>query len=143
MHVAHILKTKGSSVYSVTPETSIAEAIRTLSKRRVGALVALRGGRQVVGIVSERDIVHGFAEHGARLLEMRVDELMTRNVVSCTSDDTVDEIMRQMTNRRIRHLPVIDDGELAGMVSIGDVVKSRIEELAAESDALRSYIAGA
>jgi CBS domain-containing protein len=143
MHVAHILKTKGSSVYSVTPETSVADAIRTLSKRRVGALLALRAGRELAGILSERDIVHGLAEHGARLLEMRVDELMTRNVVSCASDDTVEDIMRQMTTRRVRHLPVIDDGALAGMVSIGDVVKSRLEELAAESDALRSYIAGA
>ncbi|HUC62955.1 MAG TPA: CBS domain-containing protein [Alphaproteobacteria bacterium] len=143
MHVAQILKGKGSTVYSVTPETSVADAIRTLSKRRVGALLALRADGNVAGIVSERDIVHGLAEHGARLLEMRVAELMTRNVVSCAPEDTVEEIMRQMTNRRIRHLPVTDRGALAGMVSIGDVVKSRLAELAAESDALRSYIAGA
>jgi CBS domain-containing protein len=143
MQVANILKSKGSAVVSVTPETTIADAIRTLSKKRIGAVLVLKAGRELAGILSERDIVHGLAEHGVRLLEMRVGDLMTKNVVSCGSDDTVDEIMRQMTNRRIRHLPVIDRGELAGMISIGDVVKSRLEELAAESDALKSYIAGA
>jgi CBS domain-containing protein len=143
MQVAQILKTKGSAVTKVTPGTTITETVRTLSRRRIGAVLVEGADGEVAGILSERDIIHGLAEHGARLLEMQVAALMTKNVVSCTPEHTVDEIMREMTNRRIRHLPVLDNGKLIGIVSIGDVVKSRLEELSAESDMLRNYIVGA
>jgi CBS domain-containing protein len=142
MQVVHILKTKGSAVETIAPDTTVAEASRRLAARKIGAILVLGADDRVVGILSERDIARGVAEHGARLGELRVAALMTRNVVSCTPESTVDEIMREMTNRRIRHLPVLKDGKLAGIISIGDVVKSRLEELAAESDMLRNYIAG-
>jgi CBS domain-containing protein len=101
------------------------------------------GENEVAGILSERDVVHGLADHGARLLEMRVSEIMTKAVVTCAPDNTIEEIMREMTNRRIRHIPVLDSGRLCGIISIGDVVKNRLEELSAESDMLRNYIVGA
>lgn len=143
MQVAQILKTKGTTITSVTPETSIADAVKTLSRRHIGAVLVVAPDGALVGILSERDVVHGLAEHGARLLEMRVSEFMTKSVVTCTPDNTVEEIMREMTNRRFRHLPVLDKGRLAGIISIGDAVKSRLEELSAESDMLRNYIVGA
>jgi CBS domain-containing protein len=143
MQVSHLLKTKGTAVTTVTPDVTIAEAIRTLSRRRIGAVLVVDAAGAVTGILSERDIVHGLAEHGNRLLEMRTSDLMTKTVVTCTPASTVDEIMRQMTNRRFRHMPVLDGGRLAGIISIGDVVKSRLEELANESDELRKYIVGA
>lgn len=143
MQVAQILKTKGSAVATVQPDLTIAEVARTLSKRRIGAVLVLAPDRSVAGILSERDIIHGLAEHGARLLDMRATEFMTKNVVCCSPESTVEEIMREMTNRRIRHLPVMNAGELVGIVSIGDVVKNRLEELSAESDMLRNYIVGA
>ena len=143
MQVGHILKSKGSAVTTVTPETTVAEAIRTLSKKRIGAVLVVGADGKLSGILSERDIIHGLAEHGMRLLDMRVPEIMTKAVISCRPDNTVEELMREMTTRRIRHLPVLDDGRLSGIISIGDVVKSRLEELSAESDMLRNYIVGA
>lgn len=143
MHVAQILRTKGGTVVTVTPEMTIAEAVGTLSKRRIGAVLVTSGAGELAGILSERDVVHGLADHGERLFAMRVSALMTKAVVTCTPENTIEEIMREMTNRRFRHLPVLDGGRLVGIISIGDVVKYRLEELAAESDMLRSYIAGA
>ena len=143
MHVAQILKTKGNTVTSVSPDMPIAEAVATLAKRRIGAVLVTQGEDRVAGILSERDIVRGLAEHGARLLAMPVSTLMTKAVVTCAPDNTIDEIMQEMTTRRFRHLPVLDEGHLVGIISIGDVVKNRLDELAAESDMLRSYIAGA
>ena len=142
MLVAHILKTKGSAVDTIAPDATVAAASRQLAARRIGAILVLGAGDRVVGILSERDIARGVAIHGAKLGDMRVAELMTRNVASCAPESTVDDIMREMTNRRVRHLPVLVEGRLVGIVSIGDVVKSRLEELAAESDMLRNYIAG-
>jgi CBS domain-containing protein len=143
MQVSHILKAKGTAVHSVPPETTIGEVVHALSRRRVGAVLVLASDGRIAGIISERDIIHGLADHGARLLDLKVADIMTKAVVSCTPEHTVDEIMREMTNRRIRHLPVLKDGKLAGIISIGDVVKSRLEELSAESDMLRNYIVGA
>jgi CBS domain-containing protein len=143
MQVAQILKTKGSTVTTVAPELRIAEVVDTLSRRRIGAVLVTSGENEVAGILSERDVVHGLADHGARLLEMRVSEIMTKAVVTCAPDNTIEEIMREMTNRRIRHIPVLDSGRLCGIISIGDVVKNRLEELSAESDMLRNYIVGA
>ena len=143
MQVAQILKTKGRTVTTVAPELRIAEVIDMLSRLRIGAVLVTRGESEVAGILSERDVIHGLADHGARLFEMRVSEIMTKDVVTCTPDNTIDEIMREMTNRRVRHIPVLEDGRLCGIISIGDVVKNRLEELSAESDMLRNYIVGA
>jgi CBS domain-containing protein len=143
MQVNHLLILKDQAIETIAPDATIAEASRRLAEHKIGAVLVLGADRRIVGILSERDIVRGLDRSGAALLNMRVSELMTRNVVSCAPDDTVEEIMQEMTTRRIRHLPVLAQGRLVGIVSIGDVVKSRLEELTSESEALRSYIAGA
>ncbi|MBU6507069.1 MAG: CBS domain-containing protein, partial [Alphaproteobacteria bacterium] len=107
------------------------------------ALVVSADGHRLDGILSERDIVHALADRGTAVLDLRVDELMTRRVVSCTPTDTIAELMGEMTRRRIRHLPVVDRGRLVGLVSIGDVVKNRLEEMEFETTSLRQFIAGA
>lgn len=142
MNVEAILRSKGSGVATVPPGTTIAAAIRELRARGIGALVVSEDGRSVAGILSERDIVHALAEHGAELLKLTVDRLMTRRVVTCRPEDTVSELMARMTERRFRHLPVLKDGALCGIVSIGDLVKNRIEEVEFEADSLRHFIAG-
>lgn len=142
MNVEAILRAKGSGVATVPPGTTIAAAIRELRTRGIGALVVSEDGRSVAGILSERDIVHALAEHGAELLKLSVDGLMTRRVVTCRPEDTVSELMARMTERRFRHLPVLKDGVLCGIVSIGDLVKNRIEEVEFEADSLRHFIAG-
>lgn len=143
MQVAHILKGKGGAVTTVAPDVRIGDAIRTLSRRHIGAVLVMSGEDKVAGILSERDVIHGLAEHGQRLLDMRASDIMTKAVVTCSPDNSVEEIMRVMTDRRVRHIPVLDGGRLVGIISIGDVVKSRLEELSAESDLLRNYIVGA
>ncbi len=143
MHVSQILKMKGSAVITVTPEMTIAEAVETLSHRHIGAALVIAGKDRLAGILSERDIVHGLADHGAHVLTMHVSDIMTKAVVSCAPENTIDEIMHEMTNRRFRHMPVLDEGRLVGLISIGDVVKYRLEELSAESDMLRNYIVNA
>ena len=140
MNVEAILRSKGRSVATIRPDATIGEAVQMLRQRGIGALVVSADGLAVDGIVSERDIVHALAEAGAGLLGERVDELMTRRVITCTPDDTVSELMGRMTERRIRHLPVLLDGRLCGLVSIGDLVKSRLEEVEFEADSLRSFI---
>ena len=143
MQVAQILKTKGGGVTTVAPDVRMADALRTLSRLHIGAVLVMDGEDKVAGILSERDIIHGLAEHGQRLLEMRVSDVMTKAVVTCSPDNTVEEIMREMTDRHVRHIPVLNGGRLVGIISIGDVVKNRLEELSAESDLLRNYIVGA
>lgn len=140
MRVAQILKAKGHKVVTTRLDTTIAELVRTLTLERIGAAVVTGDEGTVVGIISERDIVHGLSEHGADLLNMRVGELMTRTVVTCRPEQSLEDIMREMTSSRIRHLPVLQDGEMVGIISIGDVVKNRLEELEKESGALRDYI---
>jgi len=142
MNVEAILRSKGSGVATIPPETTIAAAIRELRSRGIGALVVSEDGHSVAGILSERDIVHALAEHGAELLKLTVDRLMTRRVVTCRPEDTVSELMARMTERRFRHLPVLKDGALCGIISIGDLVKNRIEEVEFEADSLRHFIAG-
>src|SRR5262249_9068464 len=117
-------------------------AVRELKARGIGALVVSDDGHSVAGILSERDIVHALAEHGATLLALPVERLMTRRVVTCTPEDTVSELRGRMTERRLRHMPVIRNDRLCGIVSIGDLVKSRIEEVEFEADELRHFIAG-
>ena len=141
MQVAAILANKGRSVVTVKPGTSIPEITQVLKSKKIGAAVVVDDGETVIGIISERDLVHGLARHGARLLDMQVGELMTREVQTCGIELDVDEVMKVMTESRFRHLPVVDGGKLAGIVSIGDVVKHRLDELEAEASELKRYIA--
>ena len=140
MQVRHILQRKGHDVVTTSPETTLEEAARLLKRHRIGALVVTDENDRVLGIVSERDIVNALAEHGAVCGERPVAEVMTKDVAVCTPDDTTDTLMEVMTNQRVRHLPVIDNGRLAGIVSIGDVVKSRMEEIAFEAEQMKMYI---
>jgi CBS domain-containing protein len=142
MNVDGILRSKGATVSTIKPDATIADLVRGLRAERIGAMVVSDDGRSVLGIISERDVVRGLAERGTRILEASVADLMTRDVVSCTPKDTVKQVMAEMTRRRIRHLPVMADGALIGIVSIGDVVKNRLEEMETETNVLReAYIA--
>jgi CBS domain-containing protein len=143
MTVAAILKHKGFDVASVRPTGSIAELCRLLSGRRIGAAVVQDASEQVLGIVSERDVIHALASNGARALEMTTGQLMTRAVKTVTPHTTVPEAMTMMTAGRIRHLPVIEHGVMIGIISIGDVVKARIMQQEHEVDSLKAYVAGA
>ena len=140
MFVSDILSQKGGLVYSVTPTTSVAEVAQQLSTRRIGSVLVLSDQSAVVGIVSERDLVRATATHGAKALELEARQVMTRDVVTCHPDDSIDEVMQTMTNGRFRHLPVVHHGELLGLISIGDVVKARLEETQYEAEALKAYI---
>ncbi len=140
MNVEDILRTKGSRVVTVAPRETVARALAVLAEENIGALVVSVDGARVDGILSERDIVQGLARDGAKLLDRTVESLMTRNAYCSAPGDAVDQLMSQMTERRIRHLPVLVDGRLAGIVSIGDVVKSRLGEIENETEALREYI---
>jgi CBS domain-containing protein len=143
MNVETILRTKGRAVATIRQDETVGAAIDLLIARNIGALVVSDDGESVDGIISERDIVHGLAEHGPDLLSLRLAEVMTRQVVTCDPADSVEQLMVEMTNRRIRHFPVVQDGRLCGIVSIGDVVKNRLDEVEYEARSLRSFIAGA
>ena len=140
MFVSDILAQKGGLVFSVTPGTSVAQLSQQLSTRRIGSMLVLDGEGAVAGIVSERDLVRALASHGAKAMELEARQVMTRDVVTCDPDDSIDEVMQTMTNGRFRHLPVVRHGELLGLVSIGDVVKARLEETKHETEALKAYI---
>lgn len=140
MFVSDILSRKGGLVYTITPGTSVAQISQQLSTRRIGSVLVLDAEGSVAGIVSERDLVRAFASHGAAAMEFEAGKIMTRDVVTCDPDDSIDHVMEQMTRGRFRHLPVVRHGELLGLVSIGDVVKARLEEAHHESEALRAYI---
>jgi CBS domain-containing protein len=141
MQVSAILKDKGSEVVTADPDTSIEEIVATLKAKGIGAVIVAGAGGTPAGILSERDIVRAMPKHGAKLMAMRASDLMTREVVSCTPGHSVVEVMKIMTEGRFRHLPVIDDGKLVGVISIGDAVKRRLGELEEEAGALKSYIA--
>src|SRR6201987_6520338 len=143
MNVESIMRAKGSAVATVLPDDPVGAAVKELISRNVGALVVSEDGETVDGIISERDIVHGLADRGAALLSLNVADMMTRRVVTCELTDSVDQLMAEMTNRRIRHFPVVWDGRLCGIVSIGDVVKKRLEQGGYEGRSMRSFIAGA
>jgi CBS domain-containing protein len=140
MQVETILQSKGRTVATVTEAATIAEAVDVLREHRIGAVVVV-DGRRVIGILSERDIVRHLGTDWASLATRPVGEIMTRDVVTAGRASSVDELMERMTARRIRHMPIVDDGELAGIVSIGDVVKRKIEEAEQEATALKEYIA--
>lgn len=140
MRVTDVLRAKGPVVATVTQDTLVAGVLAVMAEQRVGAVVVV-DDEAVVGMVWERDVVRYLHERGAALVGVPVSEIMNADVVSCVLSDQVDDIMRTMTERRIRHLPVIIDGELRGIVSLGDLVKARIDELEADRAHLQSYIA--
>jgi CBS domain-containing protein len=140
MFVSDILASKGGLVYTVTPSTNVGQIARQLTTRRIGSVLVIDRLDRVVGIVSERDIVQAAATHGWPALELEAAEIMTRNVLTCDPDDSIEQIMETMTSNRIRHLPVVQRGELMGVISIGDVVKARLAETSHETEALRAYI---
>ncbi len=141
MIVEHILKTKGTAVYTIERANQLSETARLLSDKRIGAAVVVDQAGTVCGVLSERDLVQAIARQGSSALSRPVSEFMTAEVVTCRLQDTVDALMELMTERRIRHLPVVEDGKLRGIISIGDVVKWRIAETVMEAEALREYIA--
>lgn len=141
MNIGHILKTKARGVSTAHADDSIQEIANRLAQRKIGAVVIVGDHGKVVGIISERDIIRLLAEHGGKALAMRADEGMTRDVISCSRSSTLDEIMEAMTRGRFRHLPVIEDGSLVGIVSIGDVVKHHTAEVELEVTAMRGYLA--
>ncbi|MCG6115982.1 MAG: CBS domain-containing protein [Mesorhizobium sp.] len=143
MTVREILATKGNDVVTIRPSSTLADAARALAQHRIGAVVATGPGDRVVGILSERDIVRVIGEQGPEGLEGPVSETMSTNVKLCNENHTVNEVMSMMTRGRFRHLPVERDGRLIGIVSIGDVVKRRIEDVEREAEEIRKYIATA
>ena len=139
MTVRAILDTKGHQIESVEPDARLSAAIRILAERKIGAVLVMNQGR-IEGILSERDIVRVLGERGAAALDEPVSAVMTRKVVSCRQADTVAAIMEMMTSGKFRHLPVVEDGQVVGLISIGDIVKWRVREYEAEQEALREYI---
>ncbi|HVX77109.1 MAG TPA: CBS domain-containing protein [Bradyrhizobium sp.] len=139
MTVSGILDAKGHHVQSVEPEAKLSAAIKTLGERKIGALLVMDKGH-IEGILSERDIVRVLGERGAAVLDEPVSAVMTRKVISCKPSDTVSAIMEMMTLGKFRHLPVVHDGMVVGLISIGDIVKQRVQEYEREQEALRDYI---
>ncbi|MFO7771345.1 MAG: CBS domain-containing protein [Roseovarius gahaiensis] len=143
MLVQQILKSKGDDgVITVTPGTLVADAAQILAERRIGGVIVSHDGSTADGILSERDIVRALAVKGPGCLTETVDMMMTRNPVSCTRQDSSDQVLSRMTDGRFRHMPVVEDGKLIGLVTIGDVVKARLQELSMEKDALQGMIMG-
>jgi CBS domain-containing protein len=140
MIVKDVLAQKGGEILTVEPAATLAAAMKTLAQRRIGALVVTGADRRIVGIISERDIVRVLDQKGTAVLDAPVAETMTRKVVTCALSDTIAVIMERMTEGKFRHVPVVEQGRLVGIISIGDVVKARLGELEREHDALRDYI---
>jgi CBS domain-containing protein len=140
MTVKAILSAKGNDVLTIDPTTNVAAAAKLLAERRIGALVVTGPDQRVTGIVSERDVVHALATRGTAAMELPLTEIMTRKVATCTQADTVCSIMERMTAGKFRHVPVVEQGRLIGIISIGDVVKHRLQEMEKEQAALRDYI---
>jgi CBS domain-containing protein len=141
MLVSHILREKGRDVLAIPSEATLFEAARVLAKNQIGALVVTNGRGKLAGIIAEREIVRAIAEEGAAALALTVAERMVTKVATCEENDTIDEIMETMTRCRFRHMPVVDADRVAGIISIGDVVKTRIAETLREAQALKEYIA--
>jgi CBS domain-containing protein len=143
MLVSQILKSKADDgVVTVPPGTTIAKAAETLSARRIGALVVSQDGKRVAGILSERDIVRELGRRGPACMADTVDSIMTARIIGCGRGDATDDVLQKMTDGRFRHMPVMEGEEMVGLISIGDVVKARLMELAAEKDALEGMIKG-
>ena len=141
MQVSVLLQAKGNDVVSVAPDLATSEVVAVLAEHRIGAVVVSADGRHIDGVLSERDVVRAIARDGAGVLDEPARRWMTAEVVTCQPDTTVEELMNTMTDRRIRHVPVVVDGVLSGLISIGDVVKDRISGLEAETQVLHDYIA--
>ena len=143
MTVMHILKLKGSSaVETISPESSVADAAAILAEKRFGALVVSVSGADIAGIISERDIVRALAREAGGCLTMPVSKLMTEKVVTCAPADTANSVMARMTEGRFRHMPVVEDGAMVGLLSIGDVVKARMTEIEQENAAMVGMLSG-
>jgi CBS domain-containing protein len=143
MLVSQILKSKSDDgVVTITPGATVEQAVELLSKRRIGALIVSPDGRHVAGILSERDVVRELGRRGPSCLADRVDSMMTARLVSCARTEQTDAVLQKMTDGRFRHMPVMEGDEMVGLISIGDVVKARLEELSAEKDALEGMIKG-
>ncbi len=140
MSVRAVLESKGADVVTIEPTADLASAVKLLAARRIGALVVVGPDRRLAGIISERDVIRVLAASGATALEQPVGQVMTRKVVSCNRSETMSSIMERMTVGKFRHLPVVEDDQLIGIVSIGDVVKHRVQEVESESASLRDYI---
>jgi len=143
MRVSQILSSKGTEgVMTIPPDVSVTEAVKLLSDNRIGSVVVTSDGTHAIGILSERDIVRELGRRGPVCLDDLVSDMMTRDPVTCTVADTADEVLARMTAGRFRHMPVVQDGKMVGLITIGDVVKSRLSELAMEKDALEGMIMG-
>lgn len=140
MTVKAILSNKGTDVTTIEPTANVASAVKLMAARRIGAVVVTGAERRVVGIVSERDVVRALGAHGSAALELPLTDVMTRRVETCTPSDTISSIMERMTAGKFRHVPVVEQDRLSGIVSIGDVVKQRLEQMEREQAALRDYI---
>jgi len=140
MYVRDILSTKGGRVTTIKPDATISSTSKLLSQHRIGAVLVTDATDKIMGILSERDIVRGLSGHGGAVADLTVADLMTRDVRSCAPGDTIADLMAVMTTHRIRHLPVLEEGKLVGIVSIGDVVKYRLDEAKLEVDSLRDYV---
>jgi CBS domain-containing protein len=140
MKVASILRAKGLHVETVAPDAQLRTVAWNLRSRAIGALVVVDGEGAILGVIAERDIVHALAEHGANVLTLRAAQVMNRAIVTCTAEDSITSVMAQMTRQRIRHVVVVQEGRLHGIVSIGDVVKHRLDELQLETNVLRESL---
>lgn len=140
MNVKAILAAKGGEIVCIEPTADLAAATQLLGANRIGAVLIRGAGGHIAGILSERDIVRALAKHGAAALSLPVGQVMTREVMTCTEEDNIATIMERMTEGKFRHLPVVSGGKLIGLISIGDVVKQRVNEIEHESEALRDYI---
>jgi CBS domain-containing protein len=140
MNVKAILAAKGGNIVCIEPTADLAAVTKLLSKHRIGAVLIRGAGEHLAGILSERDVVRALSEYGAGALALPVGQVMTRDVETCGEDDTVASIMERMTAGKFRHMPVVVKGKLVGLISIGDVVKQRVEEIESESEAMRDYI---
>jgi CBS domain-containing protein len=143
MSVAHILKQKGNAVFTVAPSDSVQSIVDALAQHRIGAVIVSDGKGGIAGIVSERDVVRAMAGKGAVVMSKTAADIMTAKVRTCGPNDSEADLMSLMTGHRIRHLPVVINGKLAGMISIGDVVKHRMEMMEREAEELKTYIASA
>jgi CBS domain-containing protein len=140
MNVKAILAAKGGEIVCIEPTADLAAATQLLSANRIGAVLIKGAGGHIAGILSERDIVRALSQHGPAALSLPIGQVMTREVTTCTEEDNIATIMERMTEGKFRHMPVVSKGHLVGLISIGDVVKQRVEEIERESDALRDYI---
>jgi len=142
MTIASVLQGKGSAVETIAADASLYDAVRKLGEKRIGALPVVESGRSS-GIISERDVIYALREHGPEALQSRVSQIMSSPAITVSAETGVLEALALITQRRIRHLPVVDEGQIRGIVSIGDLVKHRMERIEAEADAMRAYIQSA